>query len=93
MFVDGLPDTPGLLFYGPNQIQVSFGDGFRCVGGAVRRLPPHPGMGTSISIDLDLSSLQVTPGVQSNFQYWFRDPMAGGAGFNLSNAVQVDFEP
>ena len=91
--VDGLPGTPGLLFYGPNQIQTSFGDGFRCVGGAVRRMAPMPGMGPSISIDLDLSTLQITPGVQSNFQYWFRDPMAGGAGFNLSDGLEANFAP
>ena len=91
--VAGLPDTPGLFFYGPNQIQVSFGDGVRCVGGAVRRTPPRPGMGASFEEQLDLTSLVIAPGVTSNFQYWFRDPMAGGAGFNLSDAVEVGFEP
>ena len=26
------PNTPGIFFFGPTQIQVAFGDGFRCVG-------------------------------------------------------------
>ena len=34
------PNTPGIFFFGPTQIQVSFGDGFRCVGGMTRRVQP-----------------------------------------------------
>lgn len=77
--VAGLPDTPGLFFYGPNQVQVTFGDGFRCVGGAVRRMPPMPGMGARFQQRLDLGALGVVAGTTSNFQFWFRDPSAGGA--------------
>jgi hypothetical protein len=37
---NGLPANKfGLFFYGPNQIQTPFGDGFRCVGGQLNRLP------------------------------------------------------
>jgi hypothetical protein len=32
-----------------------------------------------------------TPGSSWNFQFWYRDPQAGGARFNLSNALHVDF--
>lgn len=33
------------------------------------------------------------PGTTWEFQYWYRDPVAGGAGFNLSDAVSIDFLP
>ena len=32
--------VPGLYYFGPNQIQVPFGEGFRCVGGATQRIQP-----------------------------------------------------
>jgi len=89
--VDGLPNTPGMLMYGPAQVQLSFGDGFRCVGGAVRRLAPMSATASSISIDINLANLPLMAGVQANFQYWYRDPMAGGSGFNLSDGLSVDF--
>lgn len=36
-------------------------------------------------------------GIQSGdvrfFQYWYRNPTAGGAGFNLSDGIRVTFCP
>lgn len=26
-----------------------------------------------------------------HFQFWYRDPLAGGAGFNLSSALSITF--
>ena len=37
---DGVPTQFGLFFYGPNEIQLPFGDGYRCVGGGINRLNP-----------------------------------------------------
>ena len=92
LFADGLPGTPGLFFYGPNQIQVTFGDGFRCVGGAIRRLPPSPSQNGVLSREVDLSTTPISADSTWNFQAWYRDPAAGGAGFNLSDGLEVNFQ-
>ncbi len=93
----GLPSNQfGLFFYGPNQIQISFGNGLRCVGGGVYRLNPPAltdAMG-EISRDVDFNAAPmsagaglVVPGSRWNFQFWFRDPAAGGATFNLTDGL------
>lgn len=92
----------GMFYYGPNQVQAPFGDGFRCVGagglGTFRLLPPLPASGTGTAQHaLDLSAPpasagQILPGSSWNFQYWYRDPAFGGTGFNLSDALKVEFE-
>ena len=38
-----------------------------------------------------LNSGAITAGSTWNFQLWYRDPAAGGAGSNLSNGLQVVF--
>ena len=47
--------------------------------------------------DLDNTAPQhvsnILPGTRWNFQFWYRDPAAGGATFNLSNALTVPFTP
>jgi hypothetical protein len=88
----------GLFFFGPSQVQVPFGNGFRCVGGSFLRLgPPQFSSAQGVTLrDLDLAAPPalgvVAPGVTSNFQFWYRDPAAGGASFNLSNAVSVTWQ-
>ena len=34
---------------------------------------------------------QITSGSKWYFQFWVRDPAAGGAGFKLSDALEVHF--
>ena len=91
---DNLPvGTPGLFFYGPNQISLPFGEGIRCVGGSIQRLQPPqfaPASGT-VSRVVDLATQGITAGQTVNFQYWFRDTPGGPAGFNLSNGLSVSF--
>ena len=89
----GVPNTPGIFFYGPNQIQVAFGDGLRCVGGAIKRLSHSVALDNVLSRTLDLSLTTISPGSTMNFQAWFRDPAAGGAGFNTSDGLSVSFSP
>ncbi len=36
---------------------------------------------------------QITVGSTWSFQFWYRDPGFGGAGFNLSNALEATFCP
>ncbi|MDP6369567.1 MAG: hypothetical protein QF615_08160, partial [Planctomycetota bacterium] len=90
----------GLFFYGPNQVQLPLGDGNLCVTGGIQRLSPPlltSGGGTA-SRPLDIAappspSGQITPGSSWNFQFWFRDPGFGNAGYNLSDGLSVTFCP
>ncbi len=85
--------TPGLFFYGPNQVQLPFGEGIRCVGGSLQRLQPPsfaPASGV-VSRAVDLANEGITAGTTVNFQYWFRDLAGGPAGFNLSDGLSVSF--
>ncbi|MFT5049540.1 MAG: hypothetical protein ACI8QZ_000933 [Chlamydiales bacterium] len=97
-----IPNGSGLFYYGPNQVQAPFGDGLRCVGGAVRRLYPiltADGIGSVIrpmdftAAPANAGSHMITIGSTWNFQYWFRDGAAGMSGFNLSNGLGVTFTP
>ena len=87
-----------LHFFGPNQVQVPFGDGFRCVGGLTQRIQPTDqanGLGVvDRAVDLTLPQVgSIVAGSEWNFQLWFRDPMGpGGNGFNLTNGVNVSFQ-
>lgn len=93
-----VPNQPGIFFYGPDQIQIPFGNGFRCVGGTVGRLDVEVASGNLISHALDNTNppnaaTVITPGITFNFQAWYRDPAAGGAAFNLSDATEILFTP
>ena len=87
----------GLYYFGPDQIQLPFGDGYRCVGGAIIRILP-PGLTDSFgqfhrTVDLTAppAAGNIVPGASLNFQFWYRDPGAGTAGFNLSDGLHVDW--
>ncbi|MFT5050836.1 MAG: hypothetical protein ACI8QZ_002241 [Chlamydiales bacterium] len=90
----GPSNKSGLFYYGPNQIQTVFGDGFRCVGGSTKRLPVIQTDGTGYATySPNLQTLpNIAVGMTQNFQFWFRDPMGpGGTGFNLSDGLSVLF--
>jgi hypothetical protein len=95
----GLPTGQfGVYFYGPNQLSLPFGNGLRCVGGQIIRLAPiNSGPSGTTSRPIGNASLpasgQLSVGMTRNFQFWHRDPAAGGAAFNLSNGVSVTFTP
>ena len=96
------PNGSGLFFYGPNQIQAPFGDGFRCVGGLTHRVQPvvtADGSGL-VTRQLDFTAPPangagggaILPMSTWNFQLWYRDPGGpGGSGFNLSDGLWVTF--
>ncbi|MFT4537901.1 MAG: hypothetical protein ACI841_004029 [Planctomycetota bacterium] len=95
-------NQPGIFYYGPNQVQQVFGNGFRCIGAGatgIARLPVvNSGSGGVMSHAVDLSSpptpsTQITAGSTWNFQAWYRDPLGGGAAFNLSDALEITFTP
>lgn len=86
----------GLFIFGPNQAQVSFGNGTRCIGAPITRFSV---LQSSSFGDMDFSMDMLgapvngafTAGSVWNFQAWFRDPGAGGSNFNLSNGLSVTF--
>jgi len=99
-----VPYQPGLFYYGPEQASVPFGDGVRCVGagslGYFRLDVVQVDSGGSAShlLDYDRPPASSGPGAIEagsvwNFQFWFRDPAYGGAGFNLSDGLSAPFCP
>ena len=96
----GLPTSQsGIFFYGPAQELTPLGNGFRCVGGQIERLEVVNSGPLGIAVQrVELLSQapsphNITAGSTWNFQFWYRDPLAGSAGFNLSDGLQVTFCP
>jgi hypothetical protein len=88
----------GIFFYGPSQLNVPFGNGRLCVGGGQKRLPLSQTNSLGVATrSIDFNNLpnggDINPGDQTNFQFWFRDPMGGGSNFNTSDALNVQFCP
>ena len=93
-----VPDQPGLFFYGANQIQVPFGEGFRCVGGGIRRMGVRFAQNGVLSTTVKFTGYGGAPnqfeaGTVWNFQAWYRDPAGGHSQFNLSDGYTVHFLP
>ena len=69
----------------------------RCVGGGVNRLPVEQSdnffnISHSVNNGQAPHSANLTPGSTWKFQCWFRDTVAGGSGFNLSNGKSITFQ-
>jgi hypothetical protein len=94
LYVSACPsNTSGIFFFGTSPVQVPFGNGFRCVGGSTARLGPQvtDAFG-DVSRTIDWTALPSgtpLPGQSRYFQFWYRNPAGGGAGFNLSNGLHV----
>ena len=98
--VSGAPTTVGLFFYGSVQTQTPVGNGNLCIAGQTFRMNPASmadGAGNN-SRTLDFTSGSTTTGSGTIspdstwfFQYWYRDVAAGGAQFNFSDGLQVNF--
>ncbi len=85
----------GLFASGTALAQTPLGNGTLCLGGQLQRLStPVLESAGEFRIDLDFTSVgaALMPGTYL-FQCWYRDPGAGGASFDLSNAVQVMLVP
>jgi len=102
--VDCPPQKFGIFYYGVTEIQVVFGEGFRCVGGMTHRVypPTMTNMGGLATRPVDLTtgpfgsgSGMVTPGSTWKFQFWFRDFNGGppDAGYNLTDGLSITFCP
>lgn len=92
--VVGLPGSqPGLLYFGTQAAAAPFGDGTRCAGGTLVRLPPAFPTSGFLTIPLDVQALGIPAGTSRYFQFWYRDPAAGNSGFNLSDAFEMNLCP
>jgi len=97
----------GLVYMGPNQTQIPFGDGLRCVAGGNIGLFRFPVQDIANTGQLVLgpgivahshANFAPTGHIQAgqtwNFQGWYRDPGGPcGSGFNLTNGLRVTFTP
>ena len=86
--VDDVPTGQfGVLYNGPNQIQLPFGCGERCVAGTVTRSNVYLVSFVPQTLNWDTTGIAASP---FNIQFWFRDPNGGtcsGGAFNLTNAL------
>lgn len=90
------PFTFGVFFHGNNAVQVPFGNGYRCVSGGVLRegiVSANAAGVAQLAFDASGSPLPLAQGVRRHFQFWYRNTAAGGAGFNLSDGLTVQFCP
>ena len=99
----GLPaGATGLFCFGPMALSggAMLGNGAFCAGGMVARMQPPAmaAMGATIAsraFDFGAdyaSNPAIAVGATANFQFWFRDPMGGGAFSNSSDGWQVTWE-
>jgi hypothetical protein len=91
-----VPDGIGILLLGDSRTQVPFGNGYLCVAGTVRSLPPANSQGNVLRFQLDPASAGggvIVGGTSWNLQAIYRDRGAGGAGVNASEAIAVTVLP
>lgn len=92
----GVPNQPGIFFYGTGMASSPVGDGRLCIGGVIQRLDVAFASGNRASLRLDWSDPYVgnlVAGTTRYIQFWFRDPQAAGAGFNFSDAAAMQLAP
>jgi hypothetical protein len=96
---EAVPSQFGIFFYGAGSAALPFGNGYRCVDLPIQRLAviSTDAVGNA-SYALDntappTASGQITPGTEWYFQFWFRDPPAGGSYYNLTDGLRVPFCP
>lgn len=96
-----VPGKTGIFFYGAGQASTPFGNGTLCLssgGLGIFRLQPSLTVDASgngsylLDITQTAGAGQITAGSIWNFQFWYRDPTVG-AGYNLSDGLQVTFCP
>jgi len=101
LIADGVPvHSLGIFFYGSQAAQIPTANGFLCVSpfhpGLLRIMPPvMANANLQAELELDFGALPaagaITAGSTWFFQYWFRDPNAGGAASNFSDGLRITF--
>ena len=83
-----------LFFTGTTTQLAAFGDGLRCVGGAVVRLGAQVVNCGTITRTNIVPSLGVSSGATRYFQTWYRNPSGPcGLSFNLTHGLELTFSP
>ncbi|MEM9381169.1 MAG: hypothetical protein AAGB93_14550 [Planctomycetota bacterium] len=100
---NGPPNSVGILFYGPGQPPVAFGEGVLCVASPLLRVPGILSFDAAgltgggfdyFGAPMGSGPGQIFPGSTWTFQAWFRDVAAGGgATWNTSNGQTITFAP
>ena len=90
----GRVGQPTMLVQGWTLTAVAFKDGILCTGNPTKRMEVMQldvnGSGSTTSSIVTEGTIP-GPGVTRFYQFWYRDPVGGGAGFNLTDALHVDF--
>ncbi|MCP3914876.1 MAG: DNRLRE domain-containing protein [bacterium] len=88
-----VPHQAGVFFFGDSRDALPLGNGTLCVGGPLQRILPATQLDANgaASVELDLGALPFDANTTWNFQFWFRDPPAGGAGSDTSNGLEIRF--
>jgi hypothetical protein len=94
------PHASGIFIFGNGQTPFPAGNGVLCLGGSsIQRIALVAADASGrLLLPLDLNGLPagappILPGATWNFEAYYRDAPAGGAGFNFSNALAVPFVP
>ncbi|MEZ6016640.1 MAG: hypothetical protein R3F49_16095 [Planctomycetota bacterium] len=88
-----IPNQLALFLSSPLQGNSVFGNGTLCIANPIRRLGPvQQATGNRATKVLNLP-IEVSVAGTLHFQCWFRDPAAGGAFFDASNALTITFTP
>jgi hypothetical protein len=96
------PNQPGLFFYGGGRKFLPFGNGNLCVSSPFFRLNPPVQVDASGHVLRRVDFTQppsgsgpgmITSGSTWYFQFWYRDPMGGGARYNTTDGLSVTFLP
>lgn len=95
---NGPPNANGIFLASQHAQQVLFGNGYLCVAGPLYRLgvTPLDFLGNAhrqLDFNALPSGMSIDGGETWHFQYWHRDPAAGGANVNLSPGRRVAFCP
>ena len=96
---DGNPANQfGVFFMGENQVDLPFGNGRRCASGNVTRFPlvQANGAGTAtyaVDVTTPPALGKIVAGSTWQWQFWYRDPMGGGANFNTSDGLTATYCP
>ena len=92
------PNQFGVFYMGLDQVDLPFGNGRRCASGQVTRFPlvQVDAFGIAIyNVDNTVPPAlgKIVANSTWNWQFWYRDPMGGGANFNTSDGLNVQYCP
>lgn len=99
LLTTGAPANKLALYaYSATQANTPAGNGILCLGSPFIRLPAITtnstgGAGYLLNFGNLPAAGPILPGNTRNFVLWYRDPAAGGANFNFSNGLSVQFCP